>query len=241
MNLVLLFADDFVDEHQVRLSGRRLQHLREVLQAQPQSSVRVGLVNGAMGHGRVIQLTEAQAHLEVSLDQPPPTALPLNLVLALPRPKMLKRIFQTCATMGVKHLHLINAYRVEKSYWQSPWLRPEQIEENLILGLEQAMDTAMPEVTLHKLFKPFVEDKLPAIAAGTRRLVAHPRTDQPCPGPLNEPVTLCIGPEGGFIAYEVEKLREAGFEAVHLGPRILRVETAVTALLARLFDATGLV
>ena len=35
--------------------------------------------------------------------------------------------------------------------------------------------------------------------------------------------------------YEVELLQAGGFEPVHLGPRILRVETAVTALVARLY------
>ena len=96
----------------------------------------------------------------------------------------------------------------------------------------------MPEIIMRKLFKPFVEDELGEIIAQTRPLVAHPGTDKSCPVNTNEPVSLAIGPEGGFIPYEVEKLNQLGFESVHLGPRILRVETAVPTLISRLYPAS---
>lgn len=48
-------------------------------------------------------------------------------------------------------------------------------------------------------------------------------------------MTLAIGPEGGWIPYEVELLAKAGLTPVQLGDRILRVETAVTAMLSRIF------
>ncbi|HAB91342.1 MAG TPA: 16S rRNA (uracil(1498)-N(3))-methyltransferase, partial [Pseudomonas sp.] len=102
-------------------------------------------------------------------------------------------------------------------------------------GLEQARDTVLPEIILAKRFKPFVEDELPAMAANTRGLIAHPGDYPECPRALSEPVTLAIGPEGGWIPYEVELLSQAGLNPVQLGERILRVETAVPALLARLF------
>ena len=117
----------------------------------------------------------------------------------------------------------------------SPELKPENIHDNLILGLEQARDTQLPEVILETQFKPFVEDRLPEIVAGSRGLVAHPGSLEACPRGLEEETTLAIGPEGGFIPYEVDKLVEAGLNPVQVGERILRVETAVTALMARLF------
>ena len=238
MNLALLLDEDFIADDRVLLRGRRRLHLDEVIQAQPGHRLPVGRLNGLMGTGELLRLTGEEAELRVHLDREPPRPLPLTLILALPRPKMLKRVIQNCATMGVKRLYLINSYKVEKSFWQSPWLSEEKLRENLILGLEQGMDTSLPQVTLCKRFKLFVEDELPAIASGSRRLVAHPGTSTACPTYVDTPVTLCIGPEGGFIPYEVEKLIETGFEPVHLGPRILRVETAVPVLLARLFDST---
>jgi RsmE family RNA methyltransferase len=137
--------------------------------------------------------------------------------------------------MGVPRVILLNSYRVEKSFWQTPFLEPAAIREQLILGLEQARDTVLPEVIIEKRFKPFVEDQLPSIAAGTLGLTGHPGDYPGCPRAVEQPVTLAIGPEGGWIPYEVEKLQQAGLQPVQLGARILRVETAVTALLARLF------
>ncbi|MBL3555713.1 MULTISPECIES: 16S rRNA (uracil(1498)-N(3))-methyltransferase [Marinobacter] len=239
MNLALLFAEDFTADNRAVLTGRRLAHLNSVLKAAEGDLVPVGLVNGDIGTGRVLQLTDTVATLQVELAEPPPPPLPLTLVLAMPRPKMFRRVLQTCASLGAKDIWLINSYKVEKSFWQTPWLSEENLRENMTLGLEQARDTIMPRVHIRKLFKPFVEDELPALLKNTRALVAHPGTDTPCPAHINEPATLCIGPEGGFIPYEVEKLVEAGCEAVHLGRRILRVETAVPVLISRLFDACG--
>ncbi len=234
MNLLLLDEPDFVSADRVLLRGRRLQHMREIHQANPGDSLRVGLIGGLMGSGRILSLTAQQAELEVSLDQPPPPKLPLTLLLAMPRPKMLRRILQHCATLGVAQIVLLNSYRVEKSFWQTPFLQPDSIRENLLLGLEQARDTVLPELHIEKRFKPFVEDRLPELLGDSLGLVAHPGDYPPCPRAVDGAVTLAIGPEGGWIAYEVDKLIEAGLQPVQLGQRILRVETAVTALIARL-------
>ncbi len=235
MNLILLEPADFIDAERVVLRDRRLAHLREVHRAEAGETLRVGRLGGEMGEGRLLRLDSASAELQVRFDQPPPPKLPITLLLALPRPKMLRRVLQTVATMGVPRLVLLNSYRVEKSFWQTPFLDPAAIREQLILGLEQARDTVLPEVIIEKRFKPFVEDRLPQLAVGSLGLVGHPGDFPHCPRAVERPVTLAIGPEGGWIPYEVEKLAEAGLTPVQLGERILRVETAVSALLARLF------
>ncbi|WP_027908583.1 16S rRNA (uracil(1498)-N(3))-methyltransferase [Pseudomonas sp. URMO17WK12:I4] len=235
MNLLLLEDGDFVAADRVRLSGRRLTHLNDVHRAENGDTLRVGRLGGQMGRGQLLQLDATSAELQVAFDQPPPAKLPITLLLALPRPKMLKRVLQSVSAMGVPRLVLLNSYRVEKSFWQTPFLEPEAIREQLILGLEQARDTVLPEVIIEKRFKPFVEDRLPQLAAGTLGLTGHPGDYPACPRAVEQAVTLAIGPEGGWIPYEVEKLAEAGLQPVQLGERILRVETAVTALLARLF------
>ncbi|MEK1907194.1 MAG: 16S rRNA (uracil(1498)-N(3))-methyltransferase [Pseudomonas sp.] len=235
MNLLLLEEADFVAADRVVLQGRRLKHLHEVHRAEAGDSLRVGRLGGLMGSGTLEVLSAEQAEISVHFDQPPPAKLPLTLLLALPRPKMLRRVLQTVSAMGVPRLILLNSYRVEKSFWQTPFLDPGAVREQLILGLEQSRDTVLPEIIIEKRFKPFVEDRLPALAAGSLGLVGHPGDFPACPRAVEQAVTLAIGPEGGWIPYEVEKLQEAGLNPVQLGERILRVETAVTALLARLF------
>ncbi|EWC43279.1 16S rRNA (uracil(1498)-N(3))-methyltransferase [Stutzerimonas stutzeri] len=235
MNLLLLEPADFIADDRVLLRDRRLTHLQQVHRAVVGESLKVGQLGGAMGHGSLLRMAPDEAELQVSFDQPPPAKLPVTLLLALPRPKMLRRVLQTVAAMGVPRLVLLNSYRVEKSFWQTPFLEPAAIREQLVLGLEQARDTVLPEVIIEKRFKPFVEDRLPALAAGTRGLLGHPGDYPACPRAIDGPVTLAIGPEGGWIPYEVDKLAAAGLAPVQLGERILRVETAVSALLARLF------
>lgn len=237
MNLALLSADDFsTPECAVIRDQRRGDHIRNIHAAKPGDQLKIGLLNGRMGHATVAHVDTTEIiFTEIALTQSPPPPLPLTLLLGLPRPKMLKRILQTVATLGVKRIYLINSYRVEKSYWQTPWLTPEAIHQQLILGLEQGGDTLLPEVTLIKRFKPFVEDELPALIKDSRALVAHPYTDQSCPTQITDRLTLAVGPEGGFIPYEINLLQACGFEPVSLGERIMRVETAVPFLLGRLF------
>jgi RsmE family RNA methyltransferase len=235
VNLLLLEDGDFVAADRALLRGRRLKHLHDVHRAVAGDSLRVGRLDGLMGTGQLLRLDAHEAELSVALDQPAPAKLPITLLLALPRPKMLRRIVQTISAMGVPRVVLLNSYRVEKSFWQTPFLDALAIREQLILGLEQARDTVLPEIIIEKRFKPFVEDRLPALTAGSLGLIGHPGAYPPCPRAVEQAVTLAIGPEGGWIPYEVEMLQKAGLQPVQLGERILRVETAVTALLARLF------
>jgi 16S rRNA (uracil1498-N3)-methyltransferase len=237
MNLILLSPEEIENDRLARVSNpRRLRHLREVHRAAPGDRLTLGVAGGGIGRGELLCLDEHEATFALDgLDQPPPPALPVHLVLALPRPRMLARSLEHVTALGVKAITLLHSRRVEKSYWQSPELAAEKIHHHLVLGLEQARDTRMPTVTLEKGFRPFVEDRLPGLLAGRRGLLAHPGMPRSCPRGIDEPTLLLVGPEGGFIPWEVEKLLEAGCEGIHLGPRILRVETAVTALLARLF------
>ncbi len=235
MNLILLFEEDFVNDGLVRLTGRRLQHVLEVHRAEVGQELCVGLCGGMIGRGRVGRLDKDVLEMEVVLERQPPPKLPVTLLLALPRPPVFKRVLLAATSMGVARIVLMNSARVEKSFWKSRVLAGDNLQEPLVLGLEQARDTVLPEVLLRPRFRPLVEDELPELCAGTTCLVAHPVAAGPCPSGLSGPVTLAIGPEGGFIPYEVDKLSECGFVPISLGERILRVETAVPAVLSRLF------
>jgi RsmE family RNA methyltransferase len=233
---LLLFTDcDRRAANTITVDDRRLEHLRLVHRARVGDKLRVGEVGGLLGEGEILHIDATSATLAIALDQPPPAKLPLSLVLALPRPKMLRRILRCVAELGAAELHLVNSYRVEKSYWQTPVLAAGALPDYLLQGLEQSRDTRLPLVQCHRQFKPFVEDLLPGMIAGKRALLAHPGAYPPCPRNVSGESLLVIGPEGGFIPYEVEKLQQAGCETVSLGPRILRVENAVSFLLGRLF------
>ena len=188
-----------------------------------------------MGIGIVSAIDDRALSLDLTLDRDPPPPLPVVLVLALPRPKVLNRVIASVTSLGVKRIVLVNAWRVEKSYWKSPRLEQANLREQAIAGLEQARDTGLPTIELQRLFRPFVEGELPSLSEGTMRLVAHPGAKVQLPENVDGPVTLVIGPEGGWIVPEVESLERVGFVPVSLGPRILRVETAVAAVLSKLF------
>jgi len=235
MNLILLHPDDMTAADRARMTGRRLRHVLEVHRAGVGDELIVGMLNGRIGTGKVIRLDSSFLEMEVRFDRDPPAGSLLTVLLALPRPKVLRRVLHSLTVMGVKRIVLVNAARVEKSYWQTPFLEPDAVEHQLILGLEQARDTALPEVLLKKRFKPFVQDELPALCAGTLNLVAHPGSAETCPGMLRQPVTLAIGPEGGFVPFEIEMLAALGFTPVSLGERILNVECVVPALVSRLY------
>lgn len=234
MNLVLLDDNDFIDDHCVRLSDRRFDHIVGLLGKGVGDHLRTGRINGLMGQGVIEAIDSTGLTLTVHLDEQPPAPLPVTLILALPRPKMLRRLLRGITSIGVKSLYLINSYRVDKSYWSSPLLYPGKMREQLCLGLEQGRDTVLPQVHLCPRFRPFVEDELPGISSNTINLVAHPGGDGGAfPSQPQVPACLAVGPEGGFIPYEIEKLKQANFGVVHFGERILTVETVVPALLSR--------
>lgn len=238
MNLILLFKEDFISVSHVRITDRRRWHIQNILTKQVGDKVTVGLLGGDVGQGTVTAINDQGIELAIELTSPPPPPLPLTLLLGLPRPKMLKRILFSATTLGIKKIILINSYRVEKSYWQSPWLKPEKMAPFFHAGLEQARDTLLPEVILARRFKPFVEDQLPSLCAGNQCYIAHPAAISTPPTNLTTPSIVAVGPEGGFIEYEVDMLAERGFEPIRLGERILRVETAIPTLVGRMFNLT---
>lgn len=238
MNIILLERPTQADRFEVQLSERAHKHCMDVLKPKVGSQLKVGAYNGKLGLGTVLEHTTTRTLLEVALSDEPPNKEPLCLVLALPRPKMLRRILSASIELGVESIHIINSYRVEKSYWQSPYLKPDAIETTIHNALEQAGDTVPPNLHWHKGFKPFAEDVLPGLVhtypkawLGDHRVQAKLNTE-------GDPTRrlIAIGPEGGFIPYEIDLLQTAGLIPVNLGPRIMRVETAVGALLGKLID-----
>ena len=239
MNLILLTEKDFIAKDVVRLKGRAFQHVTTILKAIVGQYLQMGLVNGKMGTGEILKQTKTFVDCKVSLTQKPPTPSPIRLVLALPRPIVLKRLLPQITALGIKDIVLVQTNRVEKSYWASPVLKMENMQEQIQLGLEQAKDTVFPKIQLRKRFKPFVEDELQGFAKSTKILVAHPEGKKSFPRRIKYKITLCVGPEGGFVPYEIGLLKAHGATVVQMGQRILKVETAVIGLLSILNQGSG--
>ena len=234
MNIILLSPKDhWLDDHSVLIRDERAIHICDVLKSTVGDQRRVGLRDGLQGQGEVTSIQDGAVHLSVELHDSPPPRHHFDLVLALPRPKMLRRIFRAVAEFGVQNLYLINSARVEKSYWQSPLLKADAIDQALIAGMERSRDTIAPRVHLCPRFRPFVEDQLIQICAGRPCWIA----DMEAPVALSDrsttPAVVMIGPEGGFVPFEIQLAEQIIAQRAHLGTRVLSVDTALTTVLAQ--------
>ncbi|MBW6521557.1 MAG: 16S rRNA (uracil(1498)-N(3))-methyltransferase [Desulfoarculaceae bacterium] len=242
MNIILIEKQE-IQGSRVLLTDRRAKHLIKVLQVQAGDSVRIGIIDGPKGRGRVAALCSRypfQVELEVEFGEETAGKPPIDLLLALPRPIMLRRIFSQAAALGVGTIFITHAQRVEKSFWSATLLNEEEYRPHLLQGLEQAVDTRVPEVLVYKRFKPFVEDVLPGrIKEYSHLLIAHPGSPATLKSVITERperILLAVGPEGGWIEYEIDRFAEYGFNSFSMGERILKVDTAVVALHGRLSE-----
>ena len=236
MNLVL-FEKHELTADRVILTDRRAKHISRILGLVAGDSLRIGMINGKLGRGEIVSINATEVKIQTQLDRDSLPAPNVELILALPRPIMLQRILKQATVLGVRRFHLIRSAKVEKSFFQSPVLQPEKIKSLLLEGLEQAMDTRLPEVIVHHRFKPFVEDVVPQLKG--QGIIAHPGVSTTLadvfPGRGRaQKMLLAVGPEGGWNDFELECFAKQGFAGFSMGSRILHVDTAVVALLAQL-------
>lgn len=231
MNIILLKPSDFIEDSLAKLTGQAFDHCIKTLKVKLGDTIQIGLINDSLGYGQIIQISSSDIIIKTELNTPPPAKIPLKIILAMPRPKVLKRVLRNIAEFGVDEVILLNAYKVEKSYWQSPIIA--DAERYFQEGLEQAKDCKMPTLSIQKRFKPFIEDVLPSLITGIETFVAHPYSNAAALQEAKPSTTsrwVVIGPEGGFIPYEIDKLIEAGCKPLTMGKRIYRVENAVSLL-----------
>lgn len=238
MNLLLLRPEELAADGTVTVADRRAEHLTRVLHAQPGSIVVAGCLDTSYGQatvvavqGRTVQLRYLPTTRDASHDEPSRT-----LLLAVPRPKVLSRCLEHAAALGFTKIALFRSYRVEKSHLHSRKLAQADIAPHLLLGLEQGRRIVMPQVELFERFKPFVEDRLHTWLSTEKRFVAHPSAELPTralPVAFDD-YCLALGPEGGFIPYEVDALRCVGFVPVRAETGPLRVESALSYLTGQL-------
>jgi 16S rRNA (uracil1498-N3)-methyltransferase len=238
VNLLLLDPDELI-AGEVTLADRRAAHVRAVLRATVGDTLRAGVIGGPIGEATIVGDSGDGVRVRFAPRSSAPAPLAIDLILAVPRPKVLSRVIQTVAAIGVRRVDLVNAWRVDKSYLGSARLEQARIDEDLRLGAEQGETTHLPAVTVHPRLMRFLDERYPT-AGDDRRVIAHARggvdleVALPPAAPSTGAVALAIGPEGGWIEREVETFAARGFTAIRLGAPILRVEAAVTAALAQI-------
>ncbi len=237
MNMILLQPAEVDAKGVCRLHGKRAQHIRKVLRAEVGKSLRIGLMNGTFGFGVVEHLDGHTVALHCTFEELPPPAPRIDVLLAMPRPKVMKRLWAQLAALGVGRVVLLRADKVERYYFDSHVLDPDYYNERLMEGLQQARCTHLPEVLVRPLFKPFVEDELAGLFPDSLKLLADPSgqrrlgellASETCPGR----VLLAIGPEGGWVPFELDLLVKHGFRLIGMGRRILRTDTAAISMIA---------
>jgi 16S rRNA (uracil1498-N3)-methyltransferase len=242
VNLILLEPDEARKET-VTLSDARAAHLVKVLRVASGQRVRIGILDGPLGTGVVAGIGDGSVQLQCTFEEQVPPRPAVDLLLALPRPKVMRRLWAQLAALGVGRIIVTNAARVERNYFDTHVLDPAFYRPLLIEGLQQARDTRLPLVSIHRQFRILIEDDLDALGGPSARLVADPGasaslTTVAARHPRDR-ILLAVGPEGGWNAFELQLLASREFTALGMGARTLRTDTACIALLALVHDAHG--
>lgn len=216
----------------LRRDDPRARHILEVLRRGVGDAFDAGIINGPRGRGSIIAIAAETIELTFSWQPPTPRPAGFRLIVGLPRPQTARDILRDATTLGAAALDFVVTEKSDPSYAQSTLWSSGEWRRRLVAGAEQAFDTWIPDVT-HGRTLP---EALATLEPGTTRL-ALDNYEAALPLGTSEvtaenPVVLAIGAERGWSARERSMLREHGFRFVHLGPRVLRTETAVIAALA---------
>ena len=242
MNLVIITEADSIGKGCYRLADKRAKHIRTVLRCQVGDKIEVGVLNGPQGIAQIEKIDDNEIVIEcLTLKLKPIVPPVVDLICALPRPQTLKKVLTISATMGVHRLDFVRSNRVEKSFFHSPVLQKENYTPFLIEGLSQGKHTRLPEVYIHDRFKPFFQDTLPKLNRGEMdlscRLLPDPDVSvnlKDIHNSTNNRLLIAIGPEGGWVPFEIELMESLGFRRFSLGRWVLRVETAVAGVLSQI-------
>jgi len=213
------------------LSDVRAAHISGVLHAGPGQRVRIGVMDGPRGEGTVIT-AGPPVELKCEFESAVPPASAVGLLLAMPRPKVMKRLWAPLASLGVGRIMITNAEKVERNYFDTHWLGVKSYRPLLVEGLQQAGGTRLPAVSVHMRLKPLVEDETGGWAI---KLVADPAASNRLAQvhvPQAAAVLIAVGPEGGWTQYELDLFAANGFCGVSMTAPTLRSDVACIALLS---------
>lgn len=231
----ILFEREEIHDGIVTVSDVRAEHILSVLHGEVGQILKTGEVNGLIGTGEILSVDSRNVTIRVShtVESMKPW---VDLILAPPRPRVMKRLLPQLATLGVGRIFLVGAKKVEKDFWGATLLKEEIYRPLLIDGLMQGGTSILPTIETRRNFRAFLSDEVDSLWPDAVRLVAHPSVSARACSHDNRPLVVAIGPEGGWTDEEVTRLEAHGFVHYSLGPRILRTDTATIAILARLMS-----
>lgn len=233
MNLILFDPDEL--DRPLPVDDPRARHILHVLKRRTGETIDAGVVNGARGKAIVAAITAGAVTLSFEATTPAAAPIPVTLIVGLPRPQTARDILRDATTLGVGALHFVRTEKGEPGYAQSTLWSSGEWRRQVRAGAEQAFDTRVPDVTHGRTLAEVLPAGAPSPAMPATRLAldnyesASRLADTAVE--RDAAVVLAIGSERGWSAAEREILRLRGFTFVHLGPRVLRAETAVIAAL----------
>jgi 16S rRNA (uracil1498-N3)-methyltransferase len=170
-------------------------------------------------------------------DREPPLAI--TLAQGLPAADKMDWIMQKAVELGVAAIRPVACRRsVIRLSGERMERRVAHWQAVAVAACEQCRRNRVPEVARLVDLPQFLGE---TPGDNGMRLILAPEAGQrlaELPKPTG-PVTILIGPEGGFEAGELLAAASAGYQAVSLGPRVLRTETAGLAALAAMMALWG--
>ncbi len=236
MNIVLF--DPRETTRPLPLNDERARHILRVLRREVGDTFDAGLIDGPRGRATLAAIDDEALHLSFTWSPPHDPPPPTILIIGLPRPQTARDILRDATTLGATALHFVATARSDSNYAASSLWKNREWRRHAIAGAAQAFDTHLPIVSWDQT----LERALDALPSATHRFALdsygastplHALTLNDAPAP----VALCLGPERGWDDRDRSVLRRHECEAVHLGQRVLRLETAVTASLTLLSAA----
>jgi RsmE family RNA methyltransferase len=221
----------------LRPDDPRARHLLSVLRRRVGERFDAGVVDGPRGKGTVLAVTADGIAWSFAAEAAAPEPDAIALIVGLPRPQTARKILHEASALGVRALHFVATDKGEPNYRSSTLWTDGEWRRQVLAGVAQAFATRLPEVT-HDLTLSTALDRAPGAS-----LVALDNYEAARPlsaAPIAAPVTVVIGSERGWSTAERDLFRARGATLAHLGPRVLRTETACVAALAVVKSRLGL-
>lgn len=227
------FSESAITTDTAELAGNEAHHLLHVMRAKVGTELIVFDGQGAEFRAQIVEVRRTTVRLKIleRLDADRELPLRITIGVALPKGDRQGWLVEKAVELGVARLVPL---QTERGMAQPSDNAVARLRRRAIEACKQCGRNRIPEIAAAQSFESFIED----VSHEGLRLLAQPQGEQSIRGLAQgalqsaTEVVLAVGPEGGFTNEEVAAAVATGWTTVDLGPRVLRVETAVLALVA---------